>query len=157
MHGVQTFCPKQEDTDAFAQSKPSAIGWFSPNRILSGLMNLDAELPFQSGNQAITMNRTSAALATPRITQKTPIHDFFGPIRRHPKQQLTGLAPVQRLVPPAHSRTAGRVIVPKTLGKVVDGADYCVERRSREAASRTRLVVTDPVADNRGHMRVVNI
>ena len=70
MHGVQTFCPRQDDTDTFPQSKPSAVGWFSPNRILSGLMNLDAQRPFQSGNQAITMNRTSAALATPRITQK---------------------------------------------------------------------------------------
>ena len=51
--------------------------------IFTGLMNLNGELRFRSGDHAITMDGTSPALATLRITQKAPMDGFFASVRCH--------------------------------------------------------------------------
>ena len=51
--------------------------------IFTGLMSLNGELRFRSGDHAITMDGTSPTLATSRITQKAPIDGFFSSMRCH--------------------------------------------------------------------------
>ena len=70
------------------------VSRYGPNRnrghgfrpIFTGLVNLHGELRFRSGDHAITMDGTSPALATSRISQKAPIDGFFASVRCHAKQ-----------------------------------------------------------------------
>ena len=49
--------------------------------IFTGLMNLNGELRFRSGDHAITMDGASPTLATSRVSQKAPIDGFFASVR----------------------------------------------------------------------------
>ena len=74
-------------TDGVSRHGPDSNHGHGFRPIFIGLANLQGELRFRSGDHAITMNGTSPALTTARITQKAPIDGFFASVRCHTTQQ----------------------------------------------------------------------
>ena len=70
-------------TDGVSRHGPDRNHGHGFRPIFTGLMNLHGELRFRSGDHAVTMDGTSPALATSRITQKAPIDGFFASVRCH--------------------------------------------------------------------------
>jgi hypothetical protein len=60
---------------------PSSNRGYGFRPIFTGLLNLDGELRFRSGDHAIEMDGTSPALASARIAQKAPLNGFFASVR----------------------------------------------------------------------------
>ena len=83
-----------DEGKALEAALTDGVSRYGPNRnrghgfrpIFTGLVNLHGELRFRSGDHAITMDGTSPALATSRISQKAPIDGFFASVRCHAKQ-----------------------------------------------------------------------
>ncbi len=84
-----------DEGKALEAALTDGVSRYGPNRsrghgfrpIFTGLVNLHGELRFRSGDHAITMDGTSPALATSRISQKAPIDGFFASVRCHAKQR----------------------------------------------------------------------
>ena len=74
-------------TDGVSRYGPNSNRGHGFRSIFTGLVNLHGELRFRSGDHAITMDGTSPALATSRISQKAPIDGFFASVRCHAKQR----------------------------------------------------------------------
>lgn len=68
-------------TDGISRHGPNSNHGHGFRPIFTGLMNLHGELRFRSGDHALTMDGTSPALATARITQKASIDGFFASVR----------------------------------------------------------------------------
>jgi len=60
--------------------------------IFTGLVNLQGELRFRSGDHAVTMDGTSPAIATARTSQKAAIDGFFASITCHARSSYEGRA-----------------------------------------------------------------
>lgn len=74
-------------TDGVSRYGPNSNRGYGFRSIFTGLTNLHGELRFRSGDHAITMDGTSPALATSRISQKAPLDGFFASVRCHAKQR----------------------------------------------------------------------
>ena len=74
-------------TDGVSRYGPSSNRGYGFRPIFTGLMNLHGQLRFRSGDHAVTMDGTSPALATSRISQKAPLDGFFASVRCHVKQR----------------------------------------------------------------------
>ncbi|MDJ0683710.1 MAG: hypothetical protein QNJ84_03340 [Alphaproteobacteria bacterium] len=68
-------------TDGVSRHGPESNHGHGFRPIFTGLMNLQGELRFRSGDHAITMDGTNLELATARITQKAPLDGFFASVR----------------------------------------------------------------------------
>ena len=77
-------------TDGVSRYGPNSNRGRGFRPIFTGLVNLHGELRFRSGDHAITMDGTSPALATARISQKAPIDGFFASVRCHARQRREG-------------------------------------------------------------------
>ena len=74
-------------TDGVSRHGPNSNHGHGFRPIFTGLVSLHGELRFRSGDHAITMDGTSPALTTSRITQKASIDGFFASVRCRPKQR----------------------------------------------------------------------
>ena len=74
-------------TDGVSRHGPDSRHGYGFRPIFTGLMHLNGELRFRSGDHAITMDGTSPTLGTSRITQKAPIDGFFASVRCHAGEQ----------------------------------------------------------------------
>lgn len=70
-------------TDGVSRHGPESNRGHGFRPLFRGLMNLNGELRFRSGDHAITMDGTSPTLATSRISQKARIDGFFASVRCH--------------------------------------------------------------------------
>ena len=70
-------------TDGVSHHGPNRNRGHEFRPIFTGLVNLHGELRFRSGDHSITMDGTSPALATSRISQKAPIDGFFASVGCH--------------------------------------------------------------------------
>ena len=68
-------------TDGVSRRGPHSNHGHGFRPMFTGLMNLNGELRFRSGDHAITMDGTSPTLATSRMSQKPPIDGFFASVR----------------------------------------------------------------------------
>ena len=85
----------QDEGKALEAAMTDGVSRYGPNNnrgygfrpIFTGLANLHGELRFRSGDHAITMDGTSPALTTSRISQKAPLDGFFASVRCHAMQR----------------------------------------------------------------------
>ena len=74
-------------TDGVSRYGPNSNRGYGFRPIFTGLVSLHGELRFRSGDHAITMDGTSPALTTSRVSQKAPLDGFFASVRCHAKQE----------------------------------------------------------------------
>lgn len=70
-------------TDGVSRHGPGNNRGYGFRPIFTGLLNLQGELRFRSGDHAVTMDGTSPAIATSRTTQKATIDGFFASVTCH--------------------------------------------------------------------------